>query len=449
MRILVVSNGFPPRGRFGTEFYTRELVRGLAARGHELAVLHPVRDGSRPRYSLEEVREEGVPVFLLHNPGDPRKRFRTSYEDARVEAVFDELLARWQPECVHFLYLVWGLSVRLPEVARRRGIPAAVTLTDFTLLCHRGQMYDHRLERCFGPHPPAVCARCIREPGPYDLPPFARAVKRTLAHGLAAFGGLGLVPTAADLARRESFVRGVFDAAATLIAPTANLLELFRRGGAPAEKLVHLPYAFDEAPFVAVRDRAPHPPGSSAPARFGFFGQFAPHKGFGTLLEAAQRLERERPGAFFEVVLYGSPAPGRHRLFAERLLGRTGATCIRRAAPFEPDEAARVLAGLTALVAPSEWDENAPLAILQARSAGVPVVASDVPGIAEVVVPGRHGLLFPPGDASALAAALAQVLDGEPGRALDPGLPLSYDEHLSRLEELHRTLSTPAHPQAK
>ena len=54
MKILVVSNGFPPRGQWGTEYYTHQLVSGLVERGHEVAVLHPERDGSRSRYTLEE-----------------------------------------------------------------------------------------------------------------------------------------------------------------------------------------------------------------------------------------------------------------------------------------------------------------------------------------------------------------------------------------------------------
>jgi hypothetical protein len=52
MRLLVVANGYPPRGRWGTEFYTRELVRGMIGRGHQVAVLHPVRSDERPRFTL-------------------------------------------------------------------------------------------------------------------------------------------------------------------------------------------------------------------------------------------------------------------------------------------------------------------------------------------------------------------------------------------------------------
>ena len=85
MKVLVVSNGYPPRGGFGTEFYTRELVRGLARRGHAVSVLHPERSGARERFTVERVEEDGVPLALLHNPGDADKRFATSYRDERVE----------------------------------------------------------------------------------------------------------------------------------------------------------------------------------------------------------------------------------------------------------------------------------------------------------------------------------------------------------------------------
>lgn len=189
MKVLVVSNGYPPRGRFGTEFYTRELVRGLLTRGHEPLVLHPLRDGARPRYHVEEVREEGVTVLLLSNPGNRDKRFAASYRDQGVEAAFDALLARHEPRLVHFVYLGWGLSFGLPRVARARGLASVLTLTDYNLFCHRGQMFDHRLERCFGPHPAAVCARCIREPAPHDLAPLPLALKRLAVRALAAAGG--------------------------------------------------------------------------------------------------------------------------------------------------------------------------------------------------------------------------------------------------------------------
>lgn len=432
MKLLVVSNGYPPRGGFGTEFYTRELVRGLARRGHVLSVLHPERGAARPRYSLEEVREDGLPVFLLHNPGDPSKRFRSSYRDERVEAAFDEFLGRLRPDVVHFTYLLWGLSLRLPEVALAHGIPSVATLTDYGLLCHRGQMFDASLARCDGPHPPARCARCIRTPLSSDHGSLARHLRRAAAEGLALVGGLDRVPVTEDLVRREQEVRRAWSALARMVAPTHHFLDLHARAGVPRRKLLPLVYSFDESPY-----RAPAPRAAGAPPRFGFLGQFAPHKGLATLLEAARLLDRAAPEAPWELVLHGAPSTGRHGRHGRELLARLDGRRVRRERPFTPDEAPRVLAGLAALVAPSEWDENAPLAVLQARAAGLPVIATDVPGIAEIVRVPEEGRLVPVGDARALAGAMGEVVAGAWSAPLERGLPLGLEEHLARLEALY------------
>lgn len=59
---------------------------------------------------------------------------------------------------------------------------------------------------------------------------------------------------------------------------------------------------------------------------------------------------------------------------------------------------------------PSLW-EGLPLALLEAMLGGTAIVASETSGIPEAIVPGEHGLLTPPGDSRALAAALARLLN--------------------------------------
>lgn len=431
MRILVVSNGYPPRGQWGTEFYTAELVRGLRVRGHELSVLHPERSGTRPRYTLERVVEDGVELLLLHNQGDPKKSFADSYTNARVEELVRAELRRLRPDVVHFTYLLWGLSVRLPEIARAEGAATVVTLTDYGLLCHRGQMFDHRLERCFGPHPAATCARCIREPSAYDHSGARLVARRAAVRVLAAAGGVGRVVVTGDVAARESAVRRAFEHVDHFVAPTRNVEEIFRGAGVPAERLTRLCYAFDETPYAALRGRAPE-----QPPRIGFLGQFGPHKGLATLVAAAELAARRRPELAWEVVLHGAPSP-RHARYAPEVLARADPRRVRRAPAFAMHEAPGVIAALSAVALPAAWDENAPLSLLQARALGVPVLASDVPGISEIVEHGRHGRLFPVGDAAALAEAIEAVAEGRLGR-VPAGLPLSLAAHLEGLEQLYR-----------
>jgi glycosyltransferase involved in cell wall biosynthesis len=77
--------------------------------------------------------------------------------------------------------------------------------------------------------------------------------------------------------------------------------------------------------------------------------------------------------------------------------------------PGHRTDARMLLDAADAFVLPSR-QEGMPLAALEAMDAGLPVVATDVIGTAEVVVQGRTGTLVPPQDPSALAEALAELL---------------------------------------
>jgi glycosyltransferase involved in cell wall biosynthesis len=85
-----------------------------------------------------------------------------------------------------------------------------------------------------------------------------------------------------------------------------------------------------------------------------------------------------------------------------------------------------VLAQAAVVTLPSFYKEGLPKVLLEAAAAGKPLVATDIPGCREIVLPGRNGELIPPRDAPALAAAVGALLDspalraryGAAGRAL-------------------------------
>ena len=109
----------------------------------------------------------------------------------------------------------------------------------------------------------------------------------------------------------------------------------------------------------------------------------------------------------------------------------------------DDDERNRRLAGADVFCAPSLRGESFGVVLLEAMAAGTPVVASDLPGYANVARPGREGLLVPPGDPAVLGAALRAVLAGgaqaqelaEAGRARAD--ELSMDSLAQRYLELY------------
>jgi len=129
-----------------------------------------------------------------------------------------------------------------------------------------------------------------------------------------------------------------------------------------------------------------------------------PKKGLVVFLAAARRLLRDVPRVRF--VLVGD---GPQRAALEERATREGVSHCTVFAGIRRD-VAEVMRALDLFVQPSLW-EGFGLTALEAMAVGTPVVATRVGGVPEVVVDGESGLLVPPGDAEALAAACARVLN--------------------------------------
>ena len=359
MRVLLVSTGYPPDGLWGTETYAGEIARGLVARGHEVLVLHPlasspVQGSSGSPGARREVCRDGIRVVQVVAPRARSKRLRESYEHPGFERAFAAVLAEFHPACAHFLHLLWSLSVHLPALAHAAGVPTVLTLTDLGLLCHRGQRQDWRLEPCGGGRTSEDCARCIREPAPFDAGPATLFLKRLAVRSLSAAGGLGRVVGARDVERRTAVIARALLDVDRCLAPTRAMARAFAAAGFPEPEV--LPYALDERPLARARALP-----REDVARIRFFGQLAPHKGPATLLAAAELLARlagDRPWA---VHLHGAPSAGpRHRRYAIELARRARDPRVHLEPPFAPAELPRILARTSALVIPSEWMENRP-----------------------------------------------------------------------------------------
>jgi glycosyltransferase involved in cell wall biosynthesis len=107
---------------------------------------------------------------------------------------------------------------------------------------------------------------------------------------------------------------------------------------------------------------------------------------------------------------------------------------------FPNDRVAAVLAGLDVLIVPSIWYENTPLVIYSAFAAKCPVVASDFPGMSEVVRDGWNGLTFPAGDIQSLYAQLTRLLNDSTlieSLSANCSLPKSTREYVDELLSLY------------
>jgi glycosyltransferase involved in cell wall biosynthesis len=153
----------------------------------------------------------------------------------------------------------------------------------------------------------------------------------------------------------------------------------------------------DPEPFArAVAAKLPVPADALV---IGFVGRFDRRKGLLDLARAWPAVAATLPHAHLVLVGKGPAEAAARALLEDALrvhwLG------------FRPDVAA-VLKRMDLLAVPSHW-EGFGLVAAEALAAGVPVVAADASSLPEIVRDGREGLLVPPGDAEALAAALVRL----------------------------------------
>ena len=200
----------------------------------------------------------------------------------------------------------------------------------------------------------------------------------------------------ADGGIQERYRRRMLEAARAvdrLVVVERGLAERLVASGVPAERVAVVPMGVDEQVFA---------PASRAEARAElgldpgrplvvFVGRAIPQKGVDVLDEALAALGPEVRG-----VVVG---PGEQRFRRLEVLG-----------PQSPRTVARWLAAADVACLPS-FAEGMPVSVLEALASGRPVVASSVGGIPEAVTDGVTGLLVEPGDARALAEALAAALD--------------------------------------
>ena len=137
--------------------------------------------------------------------------------------------------------------------------------------------------------------------------------------------------------------------------------------------------------------------------------RFARQKDQPTLIRAARRLADR--GWMGRLVL-GGDGKASHRRACERLAARLG-LADRVDFPGRVSDAAALYHRCRAEVLSTHY-EGLPLVLIDYMAAGCAAVASDAPGVPDIIEPGRTGWLFPIGDDAALADALERILAGGP-----------------------------------
>lgn len=286
----------------------------------------------------------------------------SSFWNRAVHRELGRLFREARPEVAHFHNTFPLISPAAYYAARDHGVAVVQTVHNYRLICPAGTLYRQG----------AICEECVGRATPW--PSVVHGCYR--ASRAATAVGAGMLAFHRSLGTWNNLVDAY-------IALTSFARRKLIEGGIPESKIVVKPNFLGADPGV----------GEHA-GRFALFvGRLTPEKGLETLLEAWERLDGAYPlkivgGGPLEA-LVAKPRQGVEWL-GRQPVGRVHA--LMRDASF--------------LVFPSEWYEGFPMTLVEAFATGLPVIASALGSIAEIVADNKTGRLFAPGDSCDLAAAV-------------------------------------------
>ncbi len=353
MRILVVHNRYRSSSPSGEDRVVDQEHEALAAAGHCVERV----ERSSDEIAVLTLREQAlVPARVVWS--------RRALED------LDRSVARFGPDVVHLHNLFPLISPSALRSCERSRIPCVVTFHNYRQVCASGFLFRTG----------AICRRCVGRR--FELP--------GIVHGCYRGSALATLPIAVSTtAHRRSWQRVP---SAYLFLSEAHRRELASLGLPP-----HRCFVKDNLVPPAGRRQGPE-------GLVVFLGRLEEAKGIRVLMSAWDRLTQAGRAPSLRLVVAGSgPLEAEVRRWARprssvEVVGLLGHT-----------ECADLVRRASAVVVPSEWLEPFGLVVAEAMAAGVAPLAPALGAFPELIADGVDGLLYPPGDAQALAGLLARV----------------------------------------
>jgi glycosyltransferase involved in cell wall biosynthesis len=317
-----------------------------------------------------------------------------------IEAVVRE----FQPDIAHLHTIHHQLSPSILRPLAAHRVPIVMTLHDYKLCCPSYQMLDHG----------RICEACIGHR-------FHHAALRRCKDGSFLASSL----LAAELALHTSL--RAYAPVDLFICPSRFMVAKMREAGVFPERLRHLPH------FAVT------PPRSPTQERCGVLaaGRLSHEKGLDVLVRAIGLLPA--PGATLHIA-----GDGPERASLEGLARAVAPGRVVFLGQLTRGVLQEQMCHAAVMCVPSRWYENQPMSVLEAFGCGLPVVASAIGGIPELIDHGVDGLLVPHDDPRGLADALGQLLRAPDvanamGRAGRAKVETDFDpaRHLEGLRRLY------------
>jgi len=395
--LLFAVHGFPPKSFAGTELYTLALAKELKKRDHSITVVYPKHKKFRPQGLITKGEFEKISVSQIHlnRPSDLIQKFK----NIPAAKAFEQFLLDLDVDLVHFHHFM-GFSALALDVCKRKNIPTIMTVHDTWLLCE--QIHFVKADGTFcknGPENIEKCVQCFLARHP-------NFIKKR--------GGLSNLFNIFTI--RLQFLKEVFNQIDTIIAPSKFIRDVFFTHDFINSNVIVSPLGLPSFPIL------PQKHNKENYIQFCFLGNINFTKGLDILISAFNSIDNEK----VKLNLYGEIGD---TIYFKHLMKKIKKNVrIKYQGKYRLKDLPKILAQTDVAVCPSR-SENYPTVIRECLYSKVPVIATNVGGIPEIIKDGRNGLLFRASDPEDLAKKLHFFID-------DPRQILNFKKNIQPVRKM-------------
>lgn len=381
------------------------LTKELLSRGIDASVLIPHYGSS----SSDTYEYDGITVHAYSEPSKLDKALLTGLTLPDGLVSFSQYLLKQKPDIIHFHEIAGtnGIGIAHFEAAKATGAKIVFTMHLAGNTCRTGSLVYAGKSVCNGVIDIKRCSYCslVQKTGnPYmsrfinlvSAPFFSRKVNPIEWQN--AMGTALSYPF--QIQKLQENFQQVVRLADFLVPITRWYRDMLLLNGVPEKKLQLVEQGLPFEPVRSVEKKVD----TSLPLKLIFLGRVDPLKGIDMLIDVVKQFDKET----VTLDIYGD---GPDKDFVQQCKNiASESSNISWKGRLSQEAVVGTMARYDALVLPSMFSEMSPLVIQEAFSAGIPVIGSDVYGIAEQVRNGVNGLLFKFGDRNSLKAVLEKAV---------------------------------------
>lgn len=373
MKIVYFVHQFYPEFYTGTEKFILNLSTMMQKAGNRVKIISysfyedSFYDRSIGAILWREFVYQGIPILAVKHKKAPDD-LGHALENRELSQIAGNLISRERPDVAHI-----GHALRVGAFAKAiqsLRVPYIITLTDFSLACPKVNLLTSAKTVCNGPEGGRACYYFCPEL-PLD-----------------------------QITERLKQAKWILFNAKLVVAPSKFVASVFMKEFSGLEVKV-----LNHGLNFRMMKRNEKSYAGHDPVVFCYAGSFNPHKGLHILLEAFNKISSSN--ALLKI--YGS-GPDEEYIRDLKAIAKGNAR-IEFCRVYPEDQTGDILSRVDVVVIPSLCYESYSMILHEALVCNVPVVATDLGGLAEKIKDGVNGFLFRMGDSKSLQAALQRIMD--------------------------------------